>query len=195
MAAGAGSRAGAATPPAARGWLRAPRVRLSTRFPLGLFRAWSYWQPDCRVLVYPFPEQDAPPLPMAGAAAVPTAAAAPGSDDFAGVRSYQPGDPLRQLAWRQIARLDPELGGQLVTKHFEGGAADELVLDFDALPPRLDLEAAPVAHDALGAGSGAARPALCVPARPHALRHRRSAPRTRPPACARWRCTASRRNA
>jgi uncharacterized protein (DUF58 family) len=27
-----------------------------------------------------------------------------------------------------------------VTKQFEGGALDELVLDLDALPPRLDLE-------------------------------------------------------
>jgi len=40
----------------------------------------------------------------------------------------------------QIARLDPELGGQLVTKHFEGGTVDELVLDFDALPAQLDVE-------------------------------------------------------
>jgi uncharacterized protein (DUF58 family) len=47
---------------------------------------------------------------------------------------------MRQLAWRHIARLDPALGGQLVTKQFEGGALDELVLDLDALPPRLDLE-------------------------------------------------------
>jgi uncharacterized protein (DUF58 family) len=46
-----------------RGWMKAPRVRLSTRFPLGLFNAWSYWQPDSRALVYPFPEADAPPLP------------------------------------------------------------------------------------------------------------------------------------
>jgi uncharacterized protein (DUF58 family) len=38
---------------AERGWLEAPRVRLVTRFPLGLFRAWSYWRPDLRVLVYP----------------------------------------------------------------------------------------------------------------------------------------------
>ena len=56
------------------------------------------------------------------------------------MRSYQPGDPLRHLAWRQIARLDPAYGGQLVTKQFEGGAIDELLLDFDALPPQLDLE-------------------------------------------------------
>ncbi|KGF79873.1 hypothetical protein IA69_21800 [Massilia sp. JS1662] len=122
-----------------RGWMRPPRVRLSTHFPLGLFRAWSWWQPDSRALVYPFPEQDAPPLPMLGRPS-PDGVGSAGSDDFAGVRSYQPGDPQRHLAWRQIARLDPELGGQLVTKHFEGGTVDELVLDFDALPPRLDVE-------------------------------------------------------
>ena len=127
------------TPTRTRGWMRPPRVRLSTRFPLGLFRAWSWWQPDSRALVYPFPEQDAPPLPMTGRPS-PDGAGSTGSDDFAGVRSYQPGDPLRYLAWRQIARLDPELGGQLVTKHFEGGTVDELVLDFDALPPGLDAE-------------------------------------------------------
>jgi uncharacterized protein (DUF58 family) len=122
-----------------RGWMKAPRVRLTTRFPLGLFNAWSYWQPDSRALVYPFPEQDAPPLPVSGHPS-PDGFGSAGSDDFAGVRSYQPGDPLRQLAWRHIARLDPSLGGQLVTKQFEGGAMDELVLDLDALPPRLDLE-------------------------------------------------------
>jgi uncharacterized protein (DUF58 family) len=126
-------------PTRTRGWMRAPRVRLLTRFPLGLFRAWSYWQPDSRALVYPFPEQDAPPLPMHGRPS-PDGVGSAGSDDFAGVRSYQPGDPLRHLAWRQIARLDPAYGGQLVTKQFEGGAIDELLLDFDALPPRLDLE-------------------------------------------------------
>ena len=123
----------------ARGWLHAPRVKLMTRFPLGLFGAWSYWQPDARVLVYPFPEDDAPPLPMSGAAAEDGHGHA-GHDDFAGIRSYQAGDPMRHLAWRQIARLDPELGGQLVTKHFEGGAVEELVLDFDAMPASVELE-------------------------------------------------------
>jgi len=87
-----------ALPSETRGWLDAPRLTLSTRFPLGLFRAWSYWRP------------------------------------------YQAGDPLRRLAWRQIARLDPRDGGQLATKHFEGGARTELVLDLAALSPRLDLE-------------------------------------------------------
>jgi uncharacterized protein (DUF58 family) len=108
-----------AVPSNARGWLEAPRLMLSTRFPLGLFRAWSYWRPGTRA------------LDGAGQA---------GEDDFAGVRPYQPGDPLRRLAWRQIARLDPRDGGQLATKHFEGGARTELVLDLAAINPQLDLE-------------------------------------------------------
>ncbi len=125
-------------PTIARGWLQPARVVLSTRFPLGLFRAWSYWRPATRALVYPRPEEGAPPLPVSGNAA--GSGRAGGNDDFAGVRSYQAGDSPRQLAWRQIARLDPALGGQLVTKHFEGGVGDELVLDFAMLPAGLDLE-------------------------------------------------------
>ena len=127
------------TPSSTRGYLAAPRVRLTTRFPLGLFGAWAYWQPDVRALVYPFPEEQAPPLPMVGVAGADGHGRA-GQEDFAGIRSYQPGDALRHMAWRQIARLDPALGGQLVTKHFDGGAAEQLVLDFDALPASLDLE-------------------------------------------------------
>lgn len=126
-------------PTTSRGWMAAPRVRLSTRFPLGLFGAWSYWQPDAKVLVYPFPEDSAPALPTAGTASEDGHGHA-GHDDFAGIRSYQPGDTMRHMAWRQIARLPPDLGGHLVTKHFEGGALEELMLDFDAMPTSLNLE-------------------------------------------------------
>lgn len=139
VADGASSTVLLSAPSLERGWLAAPRVRLSTRFPLGLLRAWSYWQPDLSALVYPFPEENAPPLPMSGVESADGHGHA-GHDDFAGIRSYQPGDPLRHMAWRQIARLDPADGGQLVTKHFEGGAIDELVLDFNALPSFMNLE-------------------------------------------------------
>jgi uncharacterized protein (DUF58 family) len=140
VAAGATTTLRVALPAESRGWLAAPRVRLLTRFPLGLFRAWSYWQPDARVMVYPFPETSAPPLPLIGADDGVGSGAA-GNDDFAGIRNYQAGDAMRHLAWRQIARFDPSLGGQLVTKHFEGGAAAELCLDFAQLPASLDIEA------------------------------------------------------
>lgn len=139
VAAGESATVRLAVPAPVRGVLAAPRVRLLTRFPLGLFTAWSYWAPDARAIVYPTPEALATPLPMAGRPGG-QAGGGPGNDDFAGIRNYQPGDPMRHLAWRQIARLDQDLGGMLATKHFEGGAQHDVVLDFEALPVWLDLE-------------------------------------------------------
>src|SRR5207302_7233897 len=52
-----------AVPAARRGWLPLGRVMLETRFPLGLFRAWSYIEPAGRCLVYPNPERSALPPP------------------------------------------------------------------------------------------------------------------------------------
>ncbi len=127
-------------PTARRGWQAAPRIRLTTRFPLGLLHAWSYWYPELSVLVYPRPETDAPPLPMAGEARTDGIGRS-GSEDFAGIRAYRPGDSIKHLAWRQIARIEFEAGGQLVTKHFEGGAASDLMLDYDQLPRDLSIEA------------------------------------------------------
>jgi len=118
-----------------RGWLALGRVMLETRFPLGLFRAWSYLEPEARCLVYPRPERS--PLPpytgeaVAGALHAPT----PGSDDFAGLRGYQRSDSPRHVAWKAVARSD-----ELLTKQFTGDAAAELWLDARLLPAGLALE-------------------------------------------------------
>ena len=53
-------------PAARRGWLDLGRVMLETRYPLGLFRAWSYLELEARALVYPRPERAALP-PFTGA--------------------------------------------------------------------------------------------------------------------------------
>jgi uncharacterized protein (DUF58 family) len=124
-----------AAPATRRGWLALGRVMLETRFPLGLFRAWSYIEPEARCLVYPRPERS--PLPpftgeaMAGAIHAPT----PGSDDFAGLRDYQSSDSPRHIAWKAVARRD-----KLLTKQFAGDAAAELWLDARLLPHGLTLE-------------------------------------------------------
>jgi len=122
-----------------RGWLTAPRVRLQTRFPLGLLRSWAYWMPDAKALIYPYPEEYSPPLPMSGSDELDGQGQA-GQEDFAGVRAYQAGDSMKHLAWRQIARVDVAEGGALVTKHFEGGTKSELCLDFAQLPRTMDVE-------------------------------------------------------
>jgi uncharacterized protein (DUF58 family) len=46
---------------------------------------------------------------------------------------------MKRLAWRQIARLGRD--GPLVSKHFEGGAASEMRIDFSTLPASMDIEA------------------------------------------------------
>ena len=51
--------------PAARGLHEVPTLSAETRFPLGLFRAWTVWRPAARLLVYPRPEIHAPALPAA----------------------------------------------------------------------------------------------------------------------------------
>jgi uncharacterized protein (DUF58 family) len=123
-----------------RGRLLAPRVRLQTRFPLGLLRAWTYWRPDASALVYPAPERNAPPLPL-GVGGMRDESGPSGQEEFAGIRPYQAGDSMRRLAWRQIARLDGADSAQLVSKHFEGGGGSALLLNYAALPGTLDTEA------------------------------------------------------
>ncbi|MDQ7969017.1 MAG: DUF58 domain-containing protein [Oxalicibacterium faecigallinarum] len=118
-----------------RGWLPAPPIRLHTTFPLGLLRAWSYWQPAAQVLIYPAPEAGEPALPLhTGGTEMGHGLA--GQDDFAGIRAYQAGDSIRHMAWRQIAR---SASGALVTKQFEGGASARLVLDYSRIK-NLDTE-------------------------------------------------------
>jgi uncharacterized protein (DUF58 family) len=124
-----------AVPAAQRGWLPYGRVMLETRFPLGLFRAWSYVEPDARCLVYPRPVRSPlPPLspdPRAGTAR----AQAAGNDDYSGLRAYQPSDSPRHVAWKAAAR-----SGDMLTKQFAGEAAAELVLDWAQLPQGIATE-------------------------------------------------------
>ena len=49
--------------PAVRGLHEVPTLSAETRFPLGLFRAWTVWRPAARHLVYPRPESPAPAPP------------------------------------------------------------------------------------------------------------------------------------
>lgn len=123
-------------PAPTRGRLPAPRITIETRFPFGLWRAWAYLTPALTGMVYPKPEENAPPLPPAAGGDGDTVGMTSSGDDFAGVRPYQPGDAQKLIAWRLAARSD-----ELSVKQFEAAGGGELMLDFDALPPSMDLEA------------------------------------------------------
>jgi len=128
VAAGALGEAVLAVRARKRGWQPLGRVMLETRFPLGLFRAWSYVEPDARCLVYPRPERTPLPAPAAHAAAGAARAQTPGNDDFSGLRTYQLSDSPRHVAWKAAARSD-----DMLTKQFSGAAGVELWLDWSLL--------------------------------------------------------------
>jgi len=117
-----------ALPATKRGWLDSGRLTLYTRFPLGLFKAWSYLHFDVRALVYPKP---AAPQPLPVAAAPDGSGKTPvrGDEDFFGLRNYVAGDALPRIAWKALAR---EQGLQV--KQFSAQQGQELWLDWSQLP-------------------------------------------------------------
>ena len=116
-----------AIPARRRGWLDSGRLTLYTRFPLGLFHAWSYIHFDVRCLVYPKP---APALPLPPASAEDGAGkvVTVGDEDFSGLRNYVVGDAMPRIAWKALAR---EQGLQV--KQFSGQQGHTLWLDWSHL--------------------------------------------------------------
>lgn len=127
------------TPSVQRGWLACPTVRIHTVFPFGLLVAWSYWRTAQRVLVYPRAETNPPPLPKSSGGTGGSAMSV-GSDEFSGVGNYHPGDSLKTLAWRQMARMSTTNNEILLSKQFEGIQQKTCVLDFSALPTQMAVE-------------------------------------------------------
>jgi uncharacterized protein (DUF58 family) len=118
-----------------RGLRRAPRLQISTCYPLGLFRSWSWVDMDIEGLVYPRP---APPTRLrldAHPGRMTTSGQGGGEDDFSGLREYRAGDSPRRIAWKALART----GDTLVTE-YRDGSADRIWIDWNALRPDVGFE-------------------------------------------------------
>ena len=113
-----------ALPTRQRGWTDCGRLRLSTLRPLGLARAWSWMRPDTQLLVYPTPERDAPPLPIAPGDGDSPRTRALGEQPHH-LRDYPPGDMQRQIAWKASARAD-----RLLVREYEAAVARDIDLDW-----------------------------------------------------------------
>lgn len=111
-----------------RGTLHLGRFKVFSEYPLGLFHAWSWIDPESSCVVYPRPGKAAPAT-RAGTAPSGRPDRSEEGDDFAGFRKYRAGDPLSHVAWKATAR-----GQGLLTKQFSGPAQETLWLDWDALP-------------------------------------------------------------
>jgi len=114
-----------AVPAPRRGRMRLPRVTVSSRFPLGLFRSWSPNNLAVDILVYPRPAKAGMPFPQT-AWGIGTQLG--DADDFRGFQSYQPGDPLRRIHWKGVAK-----GQGVHVKAYENARNGELLLDFSTV--------------------------------------------------------------
>jgi uncharacterized protein (DUF58 family) len=122
-------------PVARRGVTRLERFELRTRYPFGWFRAWTYVHSPLTVFVAPRPGGNRA-LPSASAALGTTAQSEiRGDEDFAGLRAYEAGVPLKHMAWKVLAR-----GGEPAVRSYTGPAAEPEWLDWTMLHP-LEVEA------------------------------------------------------
>ena len=117
-----------------RGLLRPSRVAVSTRFPFGLFRAWSWLHLPLEAVVYPRSAGDQAPPATRGPDHAGLDLKHRGDEDFRGFRSYHPGDSPRHIAWKALAR-----GGPLLVKDHAGASGTPVVFELDQVADR-DLE-------------------------------------------------------
>ena len=111
---------------AQRGIARCGRLEVFTRYPVGLFHAWSYVDFDLMLLVYPRPDADAGAPPAHSRGSAEEGIPVPGDEEFNMLRAYRAGDAPKLIAWKALAR---EQG--LLTKEFSAMASSELWLDWD----------------------------------------------------------------
>jgi len=127
------ARADVSLPLTRRGQLTVDRIKLSTAFPFGLFRAWTYVHLRATVLAWPVPRgrREAPPETTSGGST--TAVHRVGDEEWAGLREFRSGDSPRQVAWGAYAR-----GRGLLVKTYQSPAAHQRFFDLDTVPGELE---------------------------------------------------------
>jgi uncharacterized protein (DUF58 family) len=121
-------------PAGKRGWMPARVFSVSTEFPLGMFHAWTWAELEMACLVFPRPAPPGAEPPAVAGATGHSSTGKTGQDEFAGLRSYQRGDPPRSIHWKSL----PKLRSPMV-KQFTETMEQELWLDWNSLP-HLDTE-------------------------------------------------------
>ncbi len=87
-----------------RGWLHAPRIKVSSVYPLGLLRCWSWVDLDMKALVYPRPVFARPQENRQTLGDQQREKEHLAGEDFYAIRPYRHGDPLKHIHWPALAR-------------------------------------------------------------------------------------------
>ena len=116
-----------AVPVPRRGVTRISQFELRTRYPFGWFHAWTYVQGSLTAFVAPTP-RGTRTLPAVGGLGQVARSEARGDEDFAGLRAYEPGVPLKHMAWKVLAR-----GGEAAVRSYTSLAAQPEWLEWSSL--------------------------------------------------------------
>lgn len=109
-----------------RGYLKPGRMKIESCYPLGLFRAWSYIEPERVCIVYPGPA-GSPQLPLyTEYESEQQLGNKTGTDDFTGFKPYRHGDSIRNIDWKAFAKQQP-----LQVKRFSGSGAGKLIISWN----------------------------------------------------------------
>lgn len=103
-----------------RGLHPLPPIEVSTRFPLGLFRAWAWLNLAREVVVYPqasLDDESQVARAPSSAETADTEGQDQAGDEFSGLRAYLPGESPGRIAWKVLART-----GELMARDFRGSA-------------------------------------------------------------------------
>ncbi|MBY6032463.1 DUF58 domain-containing protein [Marinobacter daepoensis] len=116
-------------PSAYRGYLRPDRIRIETRFPFGLLKAWTWLRPVSSGVAFPrpIPAPDTNSTVMDGQELL--ASSPVSGQDTADLRPWREGDMSQRVMWKRFAR-----SGQMIVADWQGEQGSPHWLDFNAFP-------------------------------------------------------------
>ena len=109
-----------------RGPMSLPRLCVQSVYPFGLVRCWTWLNLEVTNMVYPRPISGRLESNSVEDNEGDGLHPVKGSEDFSGLRDYVPGDNLRNVAWKALAR-----GQGLFVKEFQQSSSKENWLNFD----------------------------------------------------------------
>lgn len=116
-------------PSAYRGYLRPDRIRIETRYPFGLLKAWSWLRPAASGVAWPRPV----PAPESQSTVEDDSdndrARRKAGQDEADLRPWREGDLSPRVMWKRFAR-----SGQMVVADWQAQQGSPHWLDFAAFP-------------------------------------------------------------
>jgi uncharacterized protein (DUF58 family) len=91
-------------PTARRGYLDPGLLTIESVYPVGLMRVWGYLRFRFDAAVYPAPVADASRRAGRSRSGDGHITGVAGADDYVGLKTFEPGESLRHVAWKQYAR-------------------------------------------------------------------------------------------